>query len=177
MASASLNRDLEDMKIWADRWKETFEPSKCKVVTISRKRQPARIDLYFGNTKLKEVEELDILGVTIDKKMTWNKHISNISARAGQGICTLRRITPNLAVSGRASAYKAQIRSVMEYAFLCWMNASVTTLSLLDRIQKKALHIIGVNEEEAQSKVNIPPFHHRWQVAAVVVLYWMQTKL
>ena len=58
------------------------------------------------------------------------------------------------------------------------MNASQTTLSLLDRIQEKTLHIIGVNEEEAQSKLNIPPFHHRWQVAAVVVLYTrMQTKL
>ena len=39
------------------------------------------------------------------------------------------------------------------------MDASATTLSLLDPIQKKALHIIGVNEE-AQSKVNIPPIHY-----------------
>ena len=87
--------------------------------------------------------------------MTWNKYISNISAREGQRLGPLRKIAPKLDVSGRASVYKAQIRSLMEYAPLCWMNASATTLSLLDRIQKKALHIIGVNEEQAQSKLQL----------------------
>ena len=121
VASASLNRDLEGLKIWADirAIKLTFEPSKCKVLTISRKRQPTRIDLHFGNTKLKEVEELDILGVTIDKKMTQNKQIANSSARAGQRFGALRRIAPKLDVSERASVYKAQIHSGMEYASLC----------------------------------------------------------
>ena len=173
MANASLNRDLESLKMWADRWKVTFEPSKCKALTISRKRQPTRTDLYFGNTKLNEVEELDILGVTIDKKMTWNKHISNISARAGQHLGGLRRIAPKLDVSGRAS----QIRSVLEYASLCWMNASTTTLGLLDRIQREALHIIDVNEEEARSKLSISSFYHRRQVAAAIVLKRMHTNL
>ena len=123
------------------------------------------------------MEELDILGVTIDKKMTWNKHTSNISARAGQQLGALRRIVPKLDISGRASVYKAQIRSVTEYASLRWMNASATTLSLLDRIQKQALHIIGINKEEAQSKLNIPSLHQRRQVAAALVLYSMHTKL
>ena len=109
--------------------------------------------------------------------MTWNKHIAHISASAGHRLGALRRIAPKLNVSGRASVYKAQIRSVMEYASLCWMNASAATLSLLDRIQKKVLHIIGVNEEGAQFKVNIPPLHHRRQVAAAVVLYKMLNKL
>ena len=109
--------------------------------------------------------------------MTWNEHISNISAGAGQRLSALRRIAPKLDVSGRAPVYQDQIRSVMEYASLCWINGSATTFGLLDRILKKALHIIGVNEEEAKSKLNIPLFHHRWQVAAAVVLYRMHTKL
>ncbi|KAJ8359908.1 hypothetical protein SKAU_G00164330 [Synaphobranchus kaupii] len=27
--AASLNRDLSSMKVWADKWKVTFEPNKC----------------------------------------------------------------------------------------------------------------------------------------------------
>ena len=65
------------MKIWADQWKVTFEPSKCKALTISKKRNPTALDLLFGNTKLAEKEELDILCVTINNKLTWTKHISN----------------------------------------------------------------------------------------------------
>ena len=172
---ASLNRDLENVKLWADKWKVTFEPSKCKVLIISRKRKPTKIDLYFDNKKLTEVDCLEILGVTVDNKLTWNKHINNISSRAGQRLGALRRIAPKLDVCGRATVYKAQIRSVMEYASLCWMSASASTLQLLDRIQKKALRIIGIDSDVACTNFNIPSLSHRRRVATAVVLYKMHT--
>ena len=173
--TASLNRDLERMKNWADCWNVTFEPSKCKAMTISRKRTPTRLDLLFGNTKLTEKEELEILGVTIDSKLTWTKHISNISSRAGQRLGALRRVANKLDTRSRATVYKAQVRSVMEYASLSWMSASPTTLGLLDSIQRKALRIIGTSEEEARSELNISSLHQRRQVAAATVLYKMHT--
>ena len=78
--TASLNRDGYTMKSWADKWKVTFEPSKCKAMTISRKWNPTRFDLFFGSTKLAEKNELEILGVTVDSKLTWTKHVSNVAA-------------------------------------------------------------------------------------------------
>ena len=95
--TASLNRDLEKMRTWADKWKVTFEPSKCKAMTISRKRNPTRLDLLFGSTTLAEKDSLEILGATIDSKLTWAKHISNIASRAGQKLGALRRIANKLA--------------------------------------------------------------------------------
>ena len=126
------------MRTLADIWKVTFEPTKCKTLLISRKRNPTRLDIHFGNTKLTEVDELEILGVTVDKKLTWTKHITNITARAGQKLGALRRTAHKLDIVGRATVYKAQVRSVMEYASLCWMYASPTTLKLLDSIQRKS---------------------------------------
>ena len=37
---ASLNRDLEKMRVWAANWKVTFEPTKCTALMLSRKRMP-----------------------------------------------------------------------------------------------------------------------------------------
>ncbi|PIK40190.1 putative RNA-directed DNA polymerase from mobile element jockey-like [Apostichopus japonicus] len=105
--TASLNRDLERMRIWAVKWKVTFEPSKCKALTISRKRNPTKLDLMFGNSKLAEKEELEILGVTIDSKLTWAKHISKASSRAGQKLGALRKVANKLDIRGRATVYKA----------------------------------------------------------------------
>ena len=68
------------MKSSADKWKVTFEPSKCKAMTISRKRNPTGCDLFFGSTKLAEKNELEILGVTVDCKLTWTKNVSNVAA-------------------------------------------------------------------------------------------------
>ena len=39
----------------------------------------------------------------------------------------------------------------MEYESLCWMSASSSTMKLLDSIQSKALQIIGVNDQQANS--------------------------
>jgi len=52
--TASLNSDLDRMKKWADRWNVTFEPSKCKAIAISRKRNPTRLPLFFGHSRLAE---------------------------------------------------------------------------------------------------------------------------
>ena len=72
--------------------------------------------------------------------------------------------------------YKAQVRSIMEYACLCWTTASSTTLSQLDNIQRKALKIIGVNEATARTQLSIPSLTHRREVAAVTVFYKMYTR-
>ncbi|XP_071823189.1 uncharacterized protein [Apostichopus japonicus] len=149
--------------------------SVTKALTISRKRNPTKLDLMFGNTKLAEKEELEILGVTIDSKLTWAKHISKVSSRAGQKLGSLRKVANKLDIRGRATVYKAQVRSVMEYASLSWMSASPTTLGLLDSIQKKALRIIGTSEEKVRTELNISSLHQRRQVAAATVLYKMHT--
>ena len=64
----------------------------------------------------------------------------------------------------------------MEYACLCWLNASPTILSQLDNIQRKALKIIGADEATAQQRYNISSLQHRRSVAAVCVLYKMHTQ-
>ena len=53
----------------------------------------------------------------------------------------------------------------MEYACLCWISASSTTLSQLDNIQRKTLKIIGVNEATACTQLSIPSLTHRREVA------------
>ena len=60
---------------------------------------------------------LEILGVTIDSKLIWKKHTSNISSRAGQHLA-LRRVANNLDARGRENVYKAQVH-VLVPAFLC----------------------------------------------------------
>ena len=73
-------------------------------MTISRKRNPTKLDLLFGTTKLAEKEELEIMGVAVDSKLTWtNTCISNVSYRVGQKLGTLRRVANILDVKGRAT--------------------------------------------------------------------------
>ena len=163
------------MRVWAAKWKVTFEPTNCKAMVLSRKRKPTIPDLLLGNSKLVVQKELVILGITIDSKLLWSKHISDISKRAGQRLGALRRVASKLDVVGRSTVYKAQIRSIMEYACLSWISASPTVLGQLESIQRKALKIIGVDKVTACKELAITCLQHRCDVDAATMLYKMHT--
>ena len=99
--------------------------------------------------------------------------ISKISKNAGQRLGALRKIANKLHTAGRATVYKAQIRSIMEHACLSWISASPTVLNQLDSIQQKALRITGVNQATTCTELAIPSLQHRREVAAVTVHYKM----
>ena len=63
----------------------------------------------LGSSNLVMKDELEILGVTIDSKLTWTKHVFNIASRAGQKLGALRRVAHKLDRRGRATVYKAQV--------------------------------------------------------------------
>ena len=173
-ATASLNRDLGEIKAWANKWKVTFESTKCKAMVLSRKRHPFSPNLFFGGYNLPLQNKLDILGVTFDSRLVWSRHLSKISKTAGQRLAALRKISSILDSKCVATVYKAQVRSVM-YSSLCWLNASPTNLTLLDNIQKKALKIIRTDEASACAQLAITSLLHRRKVAATTLLYKIRT--
>ena len=148
-SAASLNADLAQIHHWGSEWRVIFAPEKCKVMTISMKRpqnQPLpEPPLSLGGTELEECTELDILGVTFTRNMSFDKHIDKLASKAGSRVSMLRRVAPYLDTRGKGAVYRAHIRSVMEYAPLSWMSASVTQLRRLEDIQRRACKIIGSN--------------------------------
>ena len=67
------------------------------------KKNPTRSGPFFGDIELPEKDELEIVGVTVDRRLTWTKHICNIRARAGLKLGALRKIANKLNVVGRAT--------------------------------------------------------------------------
>jgi len=49
------------------------------------------------------VDKLSILGVSVEKKLTWKEHITNLTARAGQKLGALRRVATKLGAAGKVS--------------------------------------------------------------------------
>ena len=144
-------------------------------MVISRKCKLSKVHLFFGDCQPRINEKIDIVGVIKDKKLIWCAHIQSVTSKTGQRLGALQRVSNKLDPKGRATVYKAQVRSVMEYAPLCWVNASATTLDLLNNTQK-ALKIIGINEASAQYEVSISSLTHRHHIASLCILYKMQTK-
>ena len=79
--SESQIRDLGRVSEWCDLWGMKLNASKIKTMIVSRLRimHPQLPPLIIGRTVLKESDDLVILGVTFDFKMTFEKHLRSVS--------------------------------------------------------------------------------------------------
>ena len=78
---------------WCDLWGMKLNASKTKTLIVSRTRtmHPQSPALTIGGTVLKESDDLVILGVTFDSKMTFKKVVLSVSRAASQRLVILRK--------------------------------------------------------------------------------------
>ena len=89
----SLIRDRGRVSEWCDLWGMKLNASKTKTIIVWRSRtmHPQSPPLTIGGTVLKESNDLVILGVTFDSKMTFEKHLRFVSRAASQRLGILRK--------------------------------------------------------------------------------------
>ena len=89
----SLNRDLVRVNAWCDLWGMKLNASKTKTMIVSRSltMHPQSPPLTIDSTVLKESDDLDILGVTFDSKLTFEKHLRSVYRAASQRLGILRK--------------------------------------------------------------------------------------
>ena len=88
----SLIHDLHRVSEWCDLWGMKLNASKTKTMIVSQSRtmHPHSPPLTIGGTVLKESDDLVILGVTFNSKMTFEKHLRSVSRAASQRLGILK---------------------------------------------------------------------------------------
>ena len=95
---------LSNMHVWSQRNNIRFNTSKCKVLTVTRKKTPIAFDYTLDGTALTRVSEEKDLGVIITSTLSWDSHIHTITAKANKLLGLLKRTCPLLtSVSVRRS--------------------------------------------------------------------------
>ena len=100
--------------------------------------------LTIDGTVLKASNDLDILGVTFDSKLTFEKHLRSVSRAASQRLCILRqswRVFHDRLLIGRC--FWGFVLPVLEYCSSVWCSAADTHLKLLDRVVSGACFLAG----------------------------------
>ena len=95
-SSANSNNDLRKISDWAIQWKMSFNPDPSKQaqeVIFSRKRQnPNHDSIYFNNNLVNQVHSQKHLGMHLDAKLNFEKHLDNIMSTVAKTIGLLRRL-------------------------------------------------------------------------------------
>ena len=120
--------------------------------------------LTIGGTELKESDDLDILRVTFDSKLTFEKHLRSVSRAASQRLGILRkswRVFHDRLLIGRC--FWDFVVPVLEYCSAVWCSAADTHLRLQDRVVSGACFLAG-----GVLNCNLS---HRRSVAVLCMLY------
>ena len=135
-----LQPALTNLDSWSLHNNINFNASKCKVLSVTRKKNPVCYDYYLDQVDLQRVNEETDLGVMITSKLTWETQVLMVSARANKLLGLLRRTCPMLTdVKVRRSLYLALlVKSQMSYATEVWSPSHSTLKQKAERVQRRA---------------------------------------
>ena len=69
-----LQTDIQILTDWSKKWQMNFNTSKCHLLTIRPTHKPKPSE-FTSNQPISRVNSHPYLGVTIDAKLSWSKHI------------------------------------------------------------------------------------------------------
>ena len=141
-----LNRlkiDLENINNWFAHNSLIANASKFQLMFLGVKDQ--NIDLNISNIKLSAKSEVELLGITIDSKLTFSTHIQKICKSANNKLCAILRLRNNLSQDQTKLLVNAHAISHFLYCLLIWMFCRKKDMKSISNVHKRALRTVHNN--------------------------------
>ena len=140
-----LQKDIDTLGAWAEKWGMRFQPVKCNMMTLSRKRSRIEYNYKLKGEDLVFLDSIKYLGATITNNLHWGKHIDEICAKAYRILGMLKRNLSACPQAVKLQAYKGLVRPVLEYAGAAWDPHQVSLQDKIEAVQKSAARFITSN--------------------------------
>ena len=109
---------------------------KCHLLILERNSNE-QVTLNIGDSLMENTDEEKLLGVVIDKKLTFDTHISKLCKKAGSKLFALARIAGHMDTNKLRVLMRPFVISHYQY----WMFHSRHLNNKIDRIHERALRI------------------------------------
>ena len=136
-----LAKVLSDLEAWCSKWRIKLNAKKTQLIMLKTKKN---IELELFGEKLTAVQQAKLLGVTLDKKLTFNAHIDENAKKGRQRLGLLKLLSGSkwgCKPKTLMRLYKSYIRPVLEYGAPVILGASEAYIKKLQIIQNKAIRI------------------------------------
>jgi len=90
-SAQSLQEGLPNLELWEKEWSMEFNPDKCEVLRIHRKKKPIIFPYTLHDTTSRTTENAEYIGITIssrDSSDEMSKHKTKTKRGCIQNICT-----------------------------------------------------------------------------------------
>ena len=141
----TLNAELAKLTVWLSANKLTLNTSKSHFMIIHRaklKSSDTKIPVILSNTILEQVTFIKFLGVIIDNKLTFERHIVYTKNKISKGLGIITKARKYLNRETLLKLYNAFVFPYLTYCVEVWGTAPKKYLDPLIKIQKKIVLII-----------------------------------
>lgn len=134
-----LQQDIDRLGAWARKWGMRFQPVKCNMMKLTRKKKHhIDFDYKLEGTSLKFLDTIKYLGVHISSDLRWEKHVSEVTSKANRVLGMLKRNLHFCNKEAKETAYLSLIRPILEYAGTVWDPNCKYLEDELEKVQKRA---------------------------------------
>ena len=88
------------------------------------------------------VETFKYLGATVDRRLNWEPHISQLIERVSPKIALLNRLAGFLDTKILRRIYKQTILPVIDYGCIVWHECDKSLSDKLERLQNQAMRVL-----------------------------------
>ena len=167
-----LKDDSETLLQWFSNNTLKANPDKFHLI-LSEPDSTVKINIAENEINNNEYQKL--LGVTIDSKMKFEKHVSNLCKKASQKLHALARVSIFMQIEQRRTIMKAFIHSQFGYCPLIWMCHSRKLNNRINKIHERALRLVYNDDtstfENLLIRDNTVTIHERNLQALAIELY------
>ena len=135
-----LEYDALSAIVWFDNNYMKLNQDKCHFLISGNKNE--HLFVKVGDELIWESEAEKLLGVTIDKNLNFDKHLSILTSKVGQKVTALVRIANILPFHKRRLILKSFIESQFSHCPLVWMFCSRKMNRKINRIHERALRLV-----------------------------------
>ena len=175
---AMINIILDKLKLYLEANFLHINVEKTKFIHFKTPRQKIKLEktpvkIKFGNKLLKEVEDTKFLGVTIDHRMSWDKHIHIITNKVRNSIAQLYKMRKQIPVKLKTSVYNAIVNSQLSYAISVWGGcANGDKIKPLFILQKRALrNLFSIRRVSKHVRGHTKPIFQKLKILTVYNVY------
>ena len=138
-----VNEELANISIWLKVNKLSLNVKKTHFLVFHNKKKPIeKVEIFIDNKAIDQKNNTKFLGVYIDDKLTWKKHIDHVSKKLSRGIgviCKARRL---LNLNAMKTLYHSFIYPYLMYCNHVWAVTCPTNLKGIRVLQNKIISIM-----------------------------------
>ena len=149
-----FNTELKSVSTWLRLNKLSLNTGKTELIFFHSKRHTLNYDgiyINFNGKRLIPVDHIKYLGMFIDKYLSWDYHVQQLSKKLSRANGILSKLRYSSPIGVRLLVYYAIFYSHLIYGCNLWGFTSEENIKKIEVLQKKCLRIMTFSDFDCHS--------------------------